>query len=354
MACLLGSSIVKIHTCKQSEYKSSSAFYNYGNKHIPSILCTNKSEFIEDKTNRRGKLRHRGRRGAEKNYTTRAKGTIRNKGMVFEPHNGAWSLPTRRTVDKLRHEAFIGSRTLPTSDPRSGRFLLFISQHLKAISANCLAWTKGQSPAEGSKMLLRLPISTAYCTSLASPKAGFPVNKRNKMTPNEYTSDFAVSSPVARNSGSMYENVPFGCVMKNLVVCSMEISPLEIKRQMPKSLSLHTKLSSRSTFEGFRSPCMMLLGRFEWRNMRTEHNSVAIRILRRTIVLAVEPVFKASTLKILINEGPRFGAGTNESHQVWMPQFAQNIHLKAWNRDKFKLKGVLNQSGEKYIKQFPD
>uniref|UniRef100_A0A7C9ECN8 Uncharacterized protein n=1 Tax=Opuntia streptacantha TaxID=393608 RepID=A0A7C9ECN8_OPUST len=128
-------------------------------------------------------------------------------------------------------------------------------------------------------MRLRLPLSIAYCTSLAIPKAGFPVNKRNKMTPNEYTSDFVVSSPVARNSGSMYENVPFGSVVKNLVVCSTDISPLEIERQMPKSLSLHTKLSSRSTLEGFRSPCMMLLGRFEWRKMRTEHSSVAIRIL---------------------------------------------------------------------------
>uniref|UniRef100_A0A7C9CR79 Uncharacterized protein n=1 Tax=Opuntia streptacantha TaxID=393608 RepID=A0A7C9CR79_OPUST len=88
-----------------------------------------------------------------------------------------------------------------------------------------------------------------------------------------------VSSPVERTSGSMYEKVPFGSVVKKLVVSSIGISPLESTRLIPKSLNLETRLSSSSIFAGFKSPCTMLPGWLEWRKIRTEHNSVAIRIL---------------------------------------------------------------------------
>jgi hypothetical protein len=102
-------------------------------------------------------------------------------------YEGGWqcpSEPSRNAVDPP-HEALIGSSTLQTSVPSSGRLLRFISQHLNAKLANCSAWTNGQSPAKGSKRFFNFPVSNAYCTSFVIPKADLPVNKRNKMIPNE-------------------------------------------------------------------------------------------------------------------------------------------------------------------------
>lgn len=119
--------------------------------------------------------------------------------------------------------------------------------------------------------------------------------------------------------------VPFGSVVRNVLV---EVSSLKITWKIPKSVSLQTKLSSSSMFAAFKSPCIiMLLGRVDWRKMRTEHNSVAIHILvrqgkSRSVVLTAKPIRKASA-----NDSPRFWVCTNKSYHVWMPQFSQKINL---------------------------
>ena len=155
-------------------------------------------------------------------------------------YGGIWhcSSEFRWSDEVAPHETLIGSRILHTSEARSGRLLRFISQHLIAKWVNCLACTNGQSPAVGSSKPFKVPLSNAYCTSFGKPKADRPVNKRNNIIPNEYVSDFRVSSPVARNSGSMYAKVPFGSVLQHSVVLLLESSFWEIARHIPKSLSL--------------------------------------------------------------------------------------------------------------------
>jgi hypothetical protein len=57
---------------------------------------------------------------------------------------------------------------------------------------------------------------------------------------------------VAKNSGSMYKGVPIGCMVRWRVV--LLVLDWIRRREIPKSLSLLTKLTSRRMLAGFRSP----------------------------------------------------------------------------------------------------
>uniref|UniRef100_A0A0E0CPH9 Uncharacterized protein n=1 Tax=Oryza meridionalis TaxID=40149 RepID=A0A0E0CPH9_9ORYZ len=168
-----------------------------------------------------------------------------------------------------------GSMAFHTSVARSGRRLRLISAHRRPRCASWLACTNGQLPAEGSRMECSSPLSMASSTTSAIFWGGFPVSSRRMMIPREYTSERGVSSPVVRNSGSMYAKVPFGVVVRynRVVAAAAPVFDCIRSRQMPKSPSLLTKLASRRMFAGFRSPWTIGCGLFEWRKLSAEHIS---------------------------------------------------------------------------------
>uniref|UniRef100_A0A0D9XH11 Uncharacterized protein n=1 Tax=Leersia perrieri TaxID=77586 RepID=A0A0D9XH11_9ORYZ len=112
----------------------------------------------------------------------------------------------------------MGSSTVQTSDCRSGRFFLLISQHLRPTRANCSACIRGHSPADESNIACKQPFSTARCTSFKRPNPDLPVKRRRSMIPKEYTSERGVRSPEIAYSGSMYTKEPFGWV--HFLVCN--------------------------------------------------------------------------------------------------------------------------------------
>uniref|UniRef100_A0A0D3F8M4 Uncharacterized protein n=1 Tax=Oryza barthii TaxID=65489 RepID=A0A0D3F8M4_9ORYZ len=200
--------------------------------------------------------------------------------MASASYDGGGESPGRATNDGLpavSDAAFMrGSTTFHTSVARSGRRLRLISAHRRPRCAIWLACTNGQLPAEGSRMECSPPLSMASSTTSAIFWGGFPVSSRRVMIPREYTSERGVSSPVVRNSGSMYAKVPFGVVVRYNRVVAAAAAPVFVcirSRQMPKSPSLLTKLASRRMFAGFRSPWTIGCGLFEWRKLSAEHIS---------------------------------------------------------------------------------
>uniref|UniRef100_A0A0D9VJ82 Uncharacterized protein n=1 Tax=Leersia perrieri TaxID=77586 RepID=A0A0D9VJ82_9ORYZ len=185
---------------------------------------------------------------------------------------GGASSSGRTTNDGLTavsEAAFIrGSTTFHTSPVRSGRRLRLISAQRRPRCASWLACTNGQLPADGSRIECSSPLSIASSTTSAIFCGGLPVSSRRIMIPKEYTSERGVISPEVRNSGSMYAKVPFGVVVRYSLVVAKAV-----RRQMPKSPSLLTRLASRRMFAGFRSPWTIGCGLFEWRNVSAEHIS---------------------------------------------------------------------------------
>ena len=87
---------------------------------------------------------------------------------------------------------------------------------------------------------------------------------------NKHLTLIKVSSPVERNSGSMFAKVPSAVFL--------ELRSWGKRWQIPKSLSLLTKLASRRILAGVKSLCIMPIGLKEWRKMSTWHNPVAMLI----------------------------------------------------------------------------
>ncbi|KAJ0912000.1 hypothetical protein HanRHA438_Chr06g0269391 [Helianthus annuus] len=88
------------------------------------------------------------------------------------------------------------SSSLTITSEIAGRSAEFESQHRRPKSANRRATKPDHSPADASKTETKLEPETALLTILANPDARLPVSSHRIIIPKEYTSDFAVKSPV--------------------------------------------------------------------------------------------------------------------------------------------------------------
>lgn len=162
------------------------------------------------------------------------------------------------------------------SDVMAGRRFRSRLQHLSASRRSRSACTSGQLPADASSRPGTASLVMASCTCSAMLRSSSPVSTCRITTPNAYTSDSMVSSPVMKKTGSIYPIVPIGFVRRQIVsspngfICTM--------RAVPKSPSRLTFWASRRIFVSFRSAWMMAWGRLEWRCARAERCSARILI----------------------------------------------------------------------------
>ncbi|ONM20848.1 hypothetical protein ZEAMMB73_Zm00001d005325 [Zea mays] len=164
------------------------------------------------------------------------------------------------------------------SDVIAGRRLLSRLQHLSASFMSFSACTSGQGPADASSTLCTASIFTASRACSATLRSSSPVSICRITMPNAYTSDSVVSSPVMKNTGSMYPAVPIGFVRRPMVSSSSGFTCTA--RAVPKSPSRLALPASRRMLVSFTSAWMMAWGRLEWRYASAERSSP--RILTRS------------------------------------------------------------------------